>query len=165
METHIGLRVQQRIKVFVWLVAHNKVLTNYNRWKRRMTQLAGCARCTCEKEDTLHMVRDCVASREVWEVMLLRYPQSRFFTHTSVQQWLYEGLRGHKAEKGKFGWKEIMATVMWWLWKCRNDEVFDKVTRTLNERICFIQMRIEESAAIWGRRDALQVGYITPSVA
>lgn len=108
------------------------------------------------------MIRDCVASREVWEVMLLKYPQSNFFTHSSTQLWLYAGMREYRVEKGGFGWKEIMAIVIWCLSKW-NDEIFEKGTRTLNERIQFIQRRVEESTTIWGRRDPMQIGDRIPS--
>lgn len=32
------IRVQQRTKMFVWLLGHNKLLTNFGRWRRWMVE-------------------------------------------------------------------------------------------------------------------------------
>lgn len=126
------LRVQQRVKVFVWLATHERLMTNFNRWKRGLTQNPGCSRCNCDKEDVVHMVRDCVASKVVWEAVLPRYPQPNFFSQTSVRDWIHEGLRSDAARRASFGWKEVMAIVAWCLWRWRNEEVFDKEIRLLH---------------------------------
>lgn len=59
------LKAQERIKVFMWLLAHDKTLTNWSRWHRQISLTACCDRCTAEKEDAIHALRDHKASKEV----------------------------------------------------------------------------------------------------
>lgn len=53
------LRVQQRIKDFLWLVSHDRLLTNFARWHWGMSVTNECSRCNNVKEDTMHVIRDC----------------------------------------------------------------------------------------------------------
>ncbi|CAN1842174.1 Putative ribonuclease H protein At1g65750 [Linum perenne] len=55
-----------RVRHFLWLVAHDRVLTNAERCRRHMVAVGDCQRCRGCTEDTLHVVRDCQVAREVW---------------------------------------------------------------------------------------------------
>lgn len=61
------LRVQQHVKVFIWIFAYVKILTNYARWRRRLTLNAVCSRCGQEREYAIHAIRDCEVAKEVWK--------------------------------------------------------------------------------------------------
>lgn len=37
------VRTQQRVKVFLWLLAHDRLMTNNNIWRRNMALSAACA--------------------------------------------------------------------------------------------------------------------------
>lgn len=39
------LGVQQRVRMFLRLAAHDRVLTNHSRWRRNMADSHGCVRC------------------------------------------------------------------------------------------------------------------------
>lgn len=60
------LRVQERTKILMWLLAHDRVLSNWARWNRQIAKSPGCDRCDAAKEDDVHAVRDCNKSRELW---------------------------------------------------------------------------------------------------
>lgn len=64
------LKVQERAKVFMWLLAHDRVLSNWARWRRKLATSPCCDRCSVAKEDGIHAIRDCKGSREVWIVFL-----------------------------------------------------------------------------------------------
>lgn len=53
------LKLQQKVKVFVRVMAHEKLLTNEERWKRRMGASSICGRCLEREEGILHAIRDC----------------------------------------------------------------------------------------------------------
>lgn len=59
------LGVQQRIRVFLWVSAHGKLMTNLERWKRRMAANPLCIRCAEAEESSLQAIRDCVFAKEV----------------------------------------------------------------------------------------------------
>lgn len=58
------LRVQ-RVKVFLCILAHDKLLTNFGRWPRGLVENSTCSRCNDRQEDALHMERDCLVSRDM----------------------------------------------------------------------------------------------------
>lgn len=59
------LRVQERVKVFMWLFAHNRVLSNRARWRRQLAASPQRGHCNEIEEDALHNVRDGISSLEV----------------------------------------------------------------------------------------------------
>lgn len=50
------LRVQQRVHVFIWMVAHDRILTNYRRWRCGLSGSSACTRCQGVTEDVLHVL-------------------------------------------------------------------------------------------------------------
>lgn len=53
------LPVQQRVTIFVWLLAHDRLVSNYNRWRRRLTGSPLCTLCEEREESCLHAICDC----------------------------------------------------------------------------------------------------------
>ncbi|EEF28145.1 conserved hypothetical protein [Ricinus communis] len=49
----------QGIRMFLWLVVWEKLLTNVECHKRHLTNDTSCARCSAANEDVLHALRDC----------------------------------------------------------------------------------------------------------
>ena len=58
--------VQQCICAFMWLVCHDRLMGNVNRFKRKLTDDPKCFVCGELAESTLHILRDCPAARSVW---------------------------------------------------------------------------------------------------
>ncbi|KAF7802728.1 ribonuclease H [Senna tora] len=48
-----------RVKVFLWSLAHEKIMTNLERVKRNFTDQDRCPRCNARCEMTCHAIRDC----------------------------------------------------------------------------------------------------------
>lgn len=51
-------RVQQRVRVFLLSMAHGRLSTNKERWRRRMTSNPDYARCWTDKEDVVSCYED-----------------------------------------------------------------------------------------------------------
>lgn len=59
--------VQQRIRVFLWLLFHERILCNTNRVDRHLTKDPRCVRCTTNSDEILlHLFQDCPAARAIW---------------------------------------------------------------------------------------------------
>lgn len=120
------LQVQQRVRVFLWVLAHEKILTNLERATRRMTSSALCVRCREEEESALHAVRDCKMAKEVWERLLPPELLAGFFSQ-GMKVWLSwmwsKGLERMSEHK----WAERMLSVCYLQWRWRNLEVFEGV--------------------------------------
>lgn len=57
------LRVEQRIRTFLWLLSHDSLLCNFNRWRKGIADTAECQLCLAQTETSLHVVRDCQSAR------------------------------------------------------------------------------------------------------
>ncbi|CAN1851599.1 Putative ribonuclease H protein At1g65750 [Linum perenne] len=114
-----------RVRHFLWLVAHNRILTNAERRRRHRVDVAECQRCRSGIEDTLHVVRDCQLAREVWASFITPELTSHFFSD-SLQDWLKAGLT-HKGFELTFG------IIIWILWKARNEAIFEDKPATSDQ--------------------------------
>lgn len=61
--------MQQRIKVFLWLLSQDKIMTNHAR-RRSLTKNPSCQLCGSLKEDGLYTVRDFPSVAEIWKLMV-----------------------------------------------------------------------------------------------
>lgn len=69
-----------RVRVFAWIMTHGKLLTNLERWKKRLTDCPDCSRCCQATEDVQHTIRDCAWAREVWEVIIPQELKGEFIS-------------------------------------------------------------------------------------
>lgn len=104
----------EKVQLLLWMIAHEILPTNELRFKRGIAQHAECQRCSTNCEGTLHLLRDCPHSREVWYRSGLR-PARSFFTRTIVKEWIREHIKG----RGEC----IFLAGIWWLWCWRNNMV------------------------------------------
>ncbi|KAL2921356.1 hypothetical protein RDABS01_012847 [Bienertia sinuspersici] len=51
--------VQQRIRAFIWVLMHGRLLYNVNRVKRNLSDDPTCPRCHQAEESNMHLFRDC----------------------------------------------------------------------------------------------------------
>ncbi|CAN1815658.1 Putative ribonuclease H protein At1g65750 [Linum perenne] len=56
-----------RVNHFLWLAAQDKLLTNCQRVKRKLTADARCTLCQANNEDVTHILRDCQFAHIAWE--------------------------------------------------------------------------------------------------
>lgn len=107
------LRLPQRIKMFLWLILHSKVLTNAERFRRPMSPNAGCALCLGDVEDLEHILRNCPKAKEVWHDLHV-YGVMDLAGEESFQQWLQQNLR---LPRDDLEWPTKFMITVWYLWK------------------------------------------------
>ena len=119
------LPVQQRIRVFLWLLLHERLLCNTNRVMRHLAVDPRCARCTLQQDESLlHVFRDCTAARQLWAQIGGPARSASFFSG-SLQSWLLHNLNPvdpNLSEK----WVICFALTLWWNWRWRNSYVFGR---------------------------------------
>ncbi|PNX79213.1 RNA-directed DNA polymerase (reverse transcriptase) [Trifolium pratense] len=59
------LKAPERVRTFIWLVMHNKLLTNSLKSVTGLSH-AMCSYCRVVEETTLHVLRDCTLAKEIW---------------------------------------------------------------------------------------------------
>ncbi|CAN1138640.1 Putative ribonuclease H protein At1g65750 [Linum perenne] len=81
----------QRIRQFLWLVAHNRLLTNSERRRRHLAEIGSCQVCPGQEESVLHVLRDCPLASATWELLHIQawvalvgdtLERDRFISHT-----------------------------------------------------------------------------------
>ncbi|KAF7815419.1 ribonuclease H [Senna tora] len=135
------LHVPQRIRSFLWLCAHNKLLTNEERAKRGMEDQAFYSRCNGRCEDILHAIRDCPKARNVW-MRLVNPRHWHVFFNMDLHRRIHLNL--HK----QFGveqmdWSVVFSVASWSLWKWRNDELFAIGSNIRGDQYFIIMNRVK----------------------
>ncbi|CAN1123467.1 Putative ribonuclease H protein At1g65750 [Linum perenne] len=122
----------QRIRQFLWLVAHNRLLTNSERHRRHLAEFGSCQVCPGHEESVLHVLRDCPLASATWELLALSSGDQTFF-QTPLLPWIERLLR--KPELCL-----LFGVTCWWLWRARNDRVFNNKLTTADSLTRHIQV-------------------------
>ncbi|KAF7811130.1 putative ribonuclease H protein At1g65750 family [Senna tora] len=113
----------EKVRSFLWLCGHDRILTNVARKRRGMAATDVCTRCNVAAEDLLHTLRDCVKARSIW-LKLVHPSKWHLFFNTSRLNWLSLNLSSNMGWHGS-DWGVIFAYACWYIWRMRNAEVFD----------------------------------------
>lgn len=81
----------ERVRVFLWMVTHQVIMTNMERKRRHLSDNGVCQLCKNGDETILHALRDCLAAAGLWAKIVIPSRQQRFFSLTLLE-WLYENL-------------------------------------------------------------------------
>ncbi|CAN1815404.1 Putative ribonuclease H protein At1g65750 [Linum perenne] len=131
-----------RIKHFLWLVAHNRLLTNSERKKRHMTDDDCCRLFPSSVEDNLHVLRDCRAAKNFWMNFSNFSREASFFT-SNLQDWLHKYIKTEELSL-QFG------IALWLLWKARNEDIFK------SKKVTSDQLRLRVHSWIAGVRETMK---------
>ncbi|KAL2898047.1 hypothetical protein RDABS01_039829, partial [Bienertia sinuspersici] len=116
--------VQQRIRAFMWLLMHDRLMSNANRVKRRISDDPGCPRCGGPEETLLHLFRDCPIAQNIWRSVGGPACYSSFFLG-DIHQWVAKNLRAEGLIYAKI-WPTSFAVTLWWIWRWRNCIMFNR---------------------------------------
>jgi len=109
------IRISQRIKLFLWLVLHLKILSNAERFKRQMISSPQCDLCLGELEDLEHILRSCPKAREVWQE--LRIEGLRYIAgEEEFSKWIRQNLQRTHDDPD---WSTKFMITLWYIWKWR----------------------------------------------
>jgi zinc-binding in reverse transcriptase len=110
--------VPGKVKIFLWLLKQNSILTQHNLLKRGWPHLSTCVMCKLKIIETSnHMFLTCTVERSIWAP---RTPQQE---STPCQHW-YTTRTQLLSESDHKTWDcECMAT-FWNIWKERNRRIF-----------------------------------------
>lgn len=112
--------VPERVRIFLWLVGHQVIMTNMERARRHLGDTAVCPICNGAVESIIHVLRDCPAMVGIWTRLIPPRKRQEFFTKTLLE-WLFDNLR--VASVGEGGdWPTVFSMTIWWGWKWRCSE-------------------------------------------
>ncbi|KAK9020722.1 hypothetical protein V6N11_010739 [Hibiscus sabdariffa] len=120
------LKLPQWIKIFVWIAAHNRLLTNAERYLRHISMSDRCPFCHNNCETVDHVLRHCLIATTVWlaEIKAIHFG---LFMSLPFDKWIEVNINGacHFATN-KENWSERFAVFLWMLWKNRCSKIFNE---------------------------------------
>ena len=138
--------IPQRLRFFLWLATHDRLMTNAFRATRGLTSDPGCKACPHEVETTMHILRDCKYARDVWNSLRPTGEDATFYS-TSLRNWIRQNL----SKPSSHFWPILFATAVWWIWRWRNTRCFeDPEFRPLNPSR-FIRSKAEEYIQVFNK--------------
>ncbi|KAH9699193.1 putative ribonuclease H protein [Citrus sinensis] len=133
----------QSIKIFIWLVLHNRLKTRGELASRHLTIDTHCERCGYELETTIHVLRDCPYSRAVW-LRLLRDHNHQEFFNADLVGWMSRNLQASNKYPCSNLWRVIFGVAIWRIWYWRNHFIFTKEYWESNAIALDIKVRAAE---------------------
>ena len=132
------VKVPLKIKVFMWFVHKQVILTKDNLIKRNWT---GSTRCSfCDRDETIkHLFFDCPLAKVLWQTVHIAFnikPPTSVYAFFGT--WL-NGIESNVARHIRVG----VSALLWTIWLCRNDLVFNR-----SSRVHFLQVIFRATALI-----------------
>jgi hypothetical protein len=128
----------EHIKIFIWTVAHNSLLT-YENWVRR--NLTEDPNCQLKMDNVIYVLRDCYFAHMVWKILVKCNDRLKFF-NVDLNKWLINNLSSSEYSKEEVLWAILSGNAIWYLWKWRNLRIFNKEaifhSNPLNAIKCFV---------------------------
>jgi hypothetical protein len=117
------LEVHERVRCFIWMARHGRLLTNQMKHNMRLGE-PYCHRCSMQIESLLHVLRDCPLARVVW-IHLVPMNLRRNFFDMGWQQWFDTNSRNEVEDLNNIRWNAMWAMTCHNLWQWRNKETHD----------------------------------------
>ncbi|CAN1764377.1 Putative ribonuclease H protein At1g65750 [Linum perenne] len=105
-----------KIRHFLWLASHGKLLTNKERKRRHISTTEECPRCGADEESIEHCLRSCPVAQQVWS-QLVAGPNLSQFLNVDYKVWWEVNIRSQS-------WGVDFGVACWLLWKHRNEWIF-----------------------------------------
>lgn len=136
-----SLVIPPTVRIFLYLLLKEKILTQEVMKRRKMGNDSGCVMCgNCPCESLLHLILLCPVAMEVWYELSARLGYRVMVIQPSVVQiWTESNARCSKE------WSSLFASACWHIWKRRNEKIFTGhavTSKMLAERILIVDVRM-----------------------
>lgn len=142
------VKIPQKIKIFLWLIARSKILSKGNLIKRMWKGGGECCFCGLF-ESTDHLFFNCSVARYIWRIVqivlnLRTVPKKH---EDTFGNWL---LGSDKRIRNLL--IVGLGSVLWWIWKTRNDGCFNNKRIIDPSDVVFLSCHWLDSWAILQKR-------------
>lgn len=107
----------------MWLCAHDKILTNKQRAKRKLTSDSTCGCCGITEESVIHALRDCPVIKDTWKMLVKSKFWPDFFRGDTIE-WFLLNNRKDMGKLENSNWRVIFEEAVRRIWLRRNAWVF-----------------------------------------
>lgn len=119
-----SFNIPPKLKIFAWIVAQGRLLTNVQRCIRHISSDPCCNLCPGIEESMLHLLRDCPAARKVWDAIKIPIKLQNFF-QLDWNEWISDNLLMRGVYWDTFSWNNCFLVICWYIWKWRNKGIFE----------------------------------------
>ncbi|KAK8993752.1 hypothetical protein V6N11_007972 [Hibiscus sabdariffa] len=114
-----------KVKMFLWLVCHQRLMTNSERVRRHLAHDSSCSIYGAVEEDVDNILRQCPLVEPVW-VILVKCDRLFEFRQCTVKEWVRINLtKPEYFAAASEEWDLLFAVVAWNIWMQRNRLVFN----------------------------------------
>ncbi|KAK8999802.1 hypothetical protein V6N11_065298 [Hibiscus sabdariffa] len=85
------LKVPQRVRVFAWLMLHERLLINVERVRQHSAEVDLCDVCMHGREDIDHVLRLCIVAKGTWRRIIPPELSETFFS-LPFHDWLIKNM-------------------------------------------------------------------------
>lgn len=96
----------ERFRMHLWKLSHEALVTNSWHHRRNLADSAYCPICEREDKSVLHVVRDCVVIKRVWNILAEGEMSFLSFFSENLQDWILLNLKSSESRRG-LGWALI----------------------------------------------------------
>lgn len=119
-----NFNIPPKLKMFAWIVAQGRLLTNSHRYRRNLSPDPNCKFCHGTPETMLHLLRDCPKARKVWNTFRIPLKVQGSFILV-WNGWIHANFLQQGCTWSHFNWKHMFIFICWFAWKWRNKGIFD----------------------------------------
>lgn len=119
----------KRIKMHLWKLASEGLLTNVARAHRGLAQSPDCPTCMGNLESVVHVSQDCTFARDLWNMRLGSMTHQSFFS-LNLHDWLLDKLHKSRHKRPPL-WNSTFAVALDCLWQIRNERMFNNKSTTV----------------------------------
>jgi len=140
--------VENRCKIFAWILVQDKILTAQNLQKRGWPHQQQCVMCNGPLETSLHLCLICPFAKAVWNQILTwenftQIQQQQNANPTHIKSWWEDvAAKAPRAERRRLNGVAIYT--FWNIWKERNRRIFDNRSETVPQVAARIKEDIEQ---------------------
>ena len=156
------IKATPKCKLHAWILLRNRALTADNLAKRGWPHDDKCKLCNSETETALHLFVACSFSQAVWTQVIARSALPVIFTlptqDSSLKCWWLSSLQ-NLPNQIKLRWQSLALLTWWFLWKERNNRIFNNKARVSADLVDKIILELNDwrSAGIlktsWPQRE------------
>ncbi|GAU31911.1 hypothetical protein TSUD_270960 [Trifolium subterraneum] len=117
------LQVPERVRTFMWLVMHKRLLTNSLKSSMGLGH-AMCNFCSDVEETIIHVMRDCPIAVNFWNQVIPVVDRGVFYMG-EINQWMNFNLNNSIKWINNGNWCSFWALGCFCLWKWRNQELHE----------------------------------------
>ena len=159
------LKVPWRVRILLWTLYLGKILTNRERHERGMTTNPHYHHCSEEVESLDHIFRFCSRTKNLWP-HIFDEKVWRLTKDMPFEGWFEWNLKKKDLLGAEGAWQDKFAPCLWWIWRWRNDSVFENKMRLQEEKpriirsIREVHSSLSNQNVIHGRNDTCTTKWV-----